>query len=683
MKLRDRLRAAVRAYTLGTANVTNALAAWGVESSEWAPAEYGAYLATSNAVYTCATYRAQALSSLPIKIYKGDKEVTAGGPGTIYDLLHSVNPFWTFSRLVEMTELSLCIWGSAYWFLERNVPTQPPREAYWAQPGKVRVYPHPQNYVARFVYDSGVGNPLPYEPRNTVWLRYPNPLDEYSGLSPLAAARLAADMGNAAQKSNLGIFANGLNLGGVVQPIDDEWSPNQAAELDVLLDRKFRGTDKKHRWVTMKVPAKFEQLGVTPKDAEYLGALAWSLEEVCRAYKIPLDLVGGQRTYDNTQAAERAFWARCIVPEAKFIADELNEQLLAQFPGQADRVEFDTSSIEALQEGEDAEWTRAAGQILAGAITVNEWRVEQGLKAVPWGDVWWAPAGVAPHEDASVPEPVAPPAPVIVAKSEPTQDVLSDEDLLRFLRALKLPAKVVISDADIEEAFRRWDKVLPEYKGLLSARKAKRDYGDDTPWVYEANTRRYRNTDTGRFVGAEGMQELRGDFAQAQRAQVVDHARALSAGEVDAAAWEAKMRDTVRTTYVDQYVAGHGGRGSMTPSDWGKVGSMTREQYKYLGAFAGQVEGMSEAQIAARAQLYVASSNQAYEVGVQRGMGMPDLPAQPGDGDSECMSNCHCHWEITETDDGWDCRWVLGEAEHCPTCEERAGEWNPLHVAKE
>lgn len=696
--LRKRLRAAARAFTIGGVVVDSPLATWGTDTAEYAPAEYGDYVATSNAVYTCATYRAAALSSLPIRIYKGDREVTSGGPGTLYSLLHSVNPFWTFSRLVEMTELSLCLWGTAYWFLERlRGITQPPEEMYWASPRIVRVFPDATKYVSRFTLDRG-GEPITYLPQNVVWLRYPNPLNEYAGLSPLGAARLAADTASAAQKSNWNIFANGLNLGGVVQPAGDipEWSPAQAAEMDVLLDRRFRGTGGKHRWVTMKVPAKFEQLGVTPKDAEYLGALGWSLEEVCRAYKIPLDLIGGQRTYDNTQAAERAFWARCIVPEARFIADELTEQLLKQFPGQADRIEFDSSGVTALQEGEDAAWARAQGQITVGAITLNEWREEQGLPAVAWGDVWWSGPGMAPHEDATVPEPVTPPAPVIVAKEPATdEEALSEEDLLRFLRALKLPAKVTISDDDIDEAFKRWDHVLPAYKGLLSAKKKPRsvegltrDYGDDSPWVWEPKAApggRYRNTDTGRFldIASDDGLKVRNQFADAQREQVREHARAYSAGEIDAATWEAQMRSTIRTTYVDEYVAGHGGRTTMTPTEWGKVGSLTREQYGYLGDFADKLPDLSEAQIRARGELYINSAERAFRQGNTRGMGLPDLDNYPGDGQTRCMTNCQCSLRIEEAEDGWDVYWELGDAEHCEDCEELARKWNPLHVARE
>lgn len=83
--------------------------------------------------------------------------------------------------------------------------------------------------------------------------------------------------------------------GGLVVPQENvEFTPEQARELEGDLDRRFKGKDKAHRWGVLRFQAKIEGNAVTPKDAEFLGALEWSLEEVARAYHIPLDIVGGQ-----------------------------------------------------------------------------------------------------------------------------------------------------------------------------------------------------------------------------------------------------------------------------------------------------------------------------------------------------------------------------------------------------
>lgn len=401
-KIRSAMQQWARSFVLGDAVVDYPMSSMGVTPEQFSPDMYGDYLATSNSVYTCATGRSDLLITLKPKLYKiaadGDRREVIGGD--LYKLLKKVNPYWTFQRLVQMTELSLCLWGSCFWFLERgDNGRQKPREIWWAKPSRVTVYPDKTDYIKQFSYTHN-GEEIFYDPKEVIWFHFPNPIDEFSGLSPLAAARLAADYASDALKSNRNLFKNGNLMGGVVVPkINKTLSLDEAHEIENQLDRRSRGVDKAHRWSVFRFEADLHTMGITPKDAEFMGGLKWSLEEVCRAYKWPLDLVGGQRTYENFNAAMKAAYTHAVIPEGRFIAAELTEQLLPMFPGEADEMEFDHAGIEVLQEQEKEEWERAAGQIEKGAITINEWRKSKGKDLVPWGDTWWATFGNVSVED--------------------------------------------------------------------------------------------------------------------------------------------------------------------------------------------------------------------------------------------------------------------------------------------
>lgn len=401
-KIRSAMQQWARSFVLGDAVVDYPMSSMGVTPEQFSLDMYGDYLATSNSVYTCATGRSDLLITLKPKLYKiaadGDRREVIGGD--LYKLLKKVNPYWTFQRLVQMTELSLCLWGSCFWFLERgDNGRQKPREIWWAKPSRVTVYPDKTDYIKQFSYTHN-GEEIFYDPKEVIWFHFPNPIDEFSGLSPLAAARLAADYASDALKSNRNLFKNGNLMGGVVVPkINKTLSLDEAHEIENQLDRRSRGVDKAHRWSVFRFEADLHTMGITPKDAEFMGGLKWSLEEVCRAYKWPLDLVGGQRTYENFNAAMKAAYTHAVIPEGRFIAAELTEQLLPMFPGEADEMEFDHAGIEVLQEQEKEEWERAAGQIEKGAITINEWRKSKGKDLVPWGDTWWATFGNVSVED--------------------------------------------------------------------------------------------------------------------------------------------------------------------------------------------------------------------------------------------------------------------------------------------
>jgi HK97 family phage portal protein len=393
--------AATRSFVTGPAVIDRSQSQfkW-LGEDKWSPAEYGEYVALSNAVYAAVKMRYTLVSSLPLKFYtgKGDarKEVTSG---PVVDLFASVNPFWTFDRLMQMTEQSLCLWGKCFWFIERGGTSGVPKQLWWARPDQVRVVSSAANYIDHFILDARNGNdPIRFETDETFWLRTPNPIDEFEGLSPVAAVRISADTAVSAMQSNYNIFKNGIQAGGFFSPKagGPTLTKEQADELNDQMNRRFKGVDKAHRWGTFAFPVDITTIAMSPKDAEFLGALNWSLEEVCRAFGVPIDLIGGQRTYANVDASERIIWTHAIRPEADFIAAEITEQILPMFNVPGLVAEFDYSDVEVLREAESDAWSRESDQIIRGVLLPNEWRKKKGMPPVPWGDVWWARWGSCP-----------------------------------------------------------------------------------------------------------------------------------------------------------------------------------------------------------------------------------------------------------------------------------------------
>jgi hypothetical protein len=146
---------------------------------------------------------------------------------------------------------------------------------------------------------------------------------------------------------------------------------------------------------------------VTPKDAEYVNGMVTSLRQVANAYGIPTPLLNDPMgaTLSNVREYQRQLWEHTLVPDAGFGAAEIEEQLLPMFgrsPGRTtvDHVAWDYSKVPALQESASEIWGRDRQMIEVGAKTINEWRVENGMPPVPWGDVYWRPVNKEPVDDA-------------------------------------------------------------------------------------------------------------------------------------------------------------------------------------------------------------------------------------------------------------------------------------------
>lgn len=426
----------------------------GVEIQEWEqeighrdvfqPTEYVDYLATSNDVYTVANFRARQFGSLPILGYdsrSNEKSEVTDGPEI--ELLHKVNPFWTFARLMRQTELGMFVWGEGYWAVNKT-RSGVPAEMYWMRPDRTHPIPHPDKWLSGFYYEPLDGSePIVFDASEVVWFRYPNPIDQYAGLAPLAAARLAADVARDAMRSNRRMFKQGMQMGGFVVPKQHAntnvrtppFSLEQASELERKIDRQWTGERNAHRWGVLRYEADFKNVGITPKDAEFVAGLELTFRQVCRVGGVPPPLVFDleHATLTNVRELQKIYWEHSGVPEANFYAYDLEEQFLPMFPRRrVNHLAWDFTTVPALQESIQAVWDRERGQLETGAMTINEWRKSKGMAPVAWGDVWWAPVNKAP-----------------VTSADPQTEPATDDERKEQQAALDLAALVAAEVADL------------------------------------------------------------------------------------------------------------------------------------------------------------------------------------------------------------------------------------------
>ena len=364
---------------------------------EWAPTVYGGYMARSTSVYAAIKLRADSLIRPPLKVYETKGEEKKEVPDhPLAELMRRVNPNWTRGDLWRGTSMYLDLWGSAFWILEKTSPSALPTEIRLARPDMMRIKADKKNYVTEFRYGP-TGKDIPYLPDSIVWFRYINPLNELAGLSPLASARLSADMGMDAIMFNRQAFKEGLLFDNIYFRAEDGTTDAEVEEFYERLRKRYAGAKKAHRPLISTMEPK--NMGFSPKEMEYIQSLRWSLEEVSRVYGVPQIMLNDltNSTYANIDAAERIFW-RNMATYCQFLQEEVTEMLCPQF-GEGLSVEFDLSQIEALQPNINAIYERLRLNISSGIQTINEARAEMGMEPVPWGDAWWASMTLLPVTD--------------------------------------------------------------------------------------------------------------------------------------------------------------------------------------------------------------------------------------------------------------------------------------------
>lgn len=210
-------------------------------------------------------------------------------------------------------------------------------------------------------------------------------------------------------------------------------------------------------------------------------------------------------------------------------------------------------------------------------------------------------------------------------------------------------------------------------------------------WEFSRGAKRYRDTRTGRFITNATVTNLRNDLAMSREATIRGLAQMLGRGDLSIQRWELEMREAIKLTHGAEYVFGRGGFRQMDQSDWGRVGSIVKDQYQYLNGFSRDIasgryndaEGtLSVGAVEARATMYAGAG--VYSFSVAREVSFPglQLPCHPGDGGTPCLTNCRCSWRLAETQSEYRATWLLGSTEHCEGCSARATSFNPYTQAK-
>jgi HK97 family phage portal protein len=363
----------------------------------WARTEYGSYYTTSVPVYAAIRMRADALTRPAVRVYRPTPQggkAFVGPAHPAQQLLDRVNPWYTRGDLWRATQIYLDLWGSAFWALERD---QSGRQEIWPlRPDRVSILPDRQRHIRGFVYQGNRG-PVAYTPEEVVWLRYFNPLEEYAGLSPLAPARLAVDMGTDGLRFNRNFLRNSAQPDFMLLT-DETMTDAEIEEFYTRWESRYRGPGNAHRPAIASFVRDIKTLGFSQRDMDFIQGLRWSLEEVSRAYGVPKPLLGDfeRATFSNINAAERIFWRNTMVPQIRFLEEQLTRALLPRLDYGDLAVEFDLSVVEALHEDEAHRVRREAQLLDRGVLTINEVRRSRGMAPVPWGDAWAKAPSAAP-----------------------------------------------------------------------------------------------------------------------------------------------------------------------------------------------------------------------------------------------------------------------------------------------
>ena len=402
-------------------------------------------------VYRCVNEISKGASAVPFIVKFGD-QILENHP--LIDLLNRPNPLLSYSEFFNSLYGYLLLSGNSY-VLKVGADNGPPNELHQLRPDRITIKGNgkaiPENYEykingrveAMYPVDQDTG----YSELKHVKLW--NPLDDYYGCSPLAAAASEVDQHNMSSSHNVNLLNNGARPSGAVifKPKDDQGFSTQLTEsqrqqLLTDLNNRFTGSGNAGRPLLLEGDFDWREMSLSPKDMDFLNLKHKSATDIAMCFGVPSQLVGvpDAQTYANVAEARLALYEETIIPYLRKVASDMNEWLVPMF-GDNLTLEFDVDGIPALSERRRRTYENVTSAVREGIMSRNEAREIIGLDPVDGADGLYISATLFPLGDDPVPQPDKPDNDEDVAEMDPDEDKYLEEEWLEATKATNFPSR--------------------------------------------------------------------------------------------------------------------------------------------------------------------------------------------------------------------------------------------------
>ncbi|ELY4540715.1 phage portal protein [Cronobacter sakazakii] len=348
-----------------------------------------------SAVWACVRLLSESVSTLPLKIYErqpdGSRKPATNHPA--YQVLcRRPNLEMTPSRFMLMLVASICLRGNA--FVEKKMIGN----------RLVSLVPLlPQNMVVKrldngsleYTYtESATSRVIPA--KNIMHIRGFG-LDGVCGMMPMMAGRDVIGSAMAVEESAAKIFENGLQSSGFLSA-DGALNEEQRERLRGYM-AKFIGSRNAGKIMVLEGGLKYQNVTMNPEAAQMLESRAFSIEEICRWFRVPPFMVG--------HADKQSSWASSVEGmNLQFLTNTLRpllvniEQEISRCLLDGDEDLFAEFSVEGLLRADSA--GRAAYYTTAlqnGWMSRNDVRRLENMPPIEGGDIYTVQLNLTPLED--------------------------------------------------------------------------------------------------------------------------------------------------------------------------------------------------------------------------------------------------------------------------------------------
>lgn len=337
-----------------------------------------------SAVLSCVRCLSESVASLPFHVMRrrpdGGKEIAEDLP--LNELLaYQPNGWMTSFEFRELMQSWVLLWGNAYARI-RSGRRGAVTELIPLHPSRMRIE-RLENGRLRYLYqEPEKATPQTYTQDEIFHLRWLSQ-DGVTGYVPTTLSRDAIALARATELHSSAFFGNGARPGSVIE-VDQPMKPEALQRLRQSWEDVHRGSDKAWKTAVMPHGTHVKELsGGNNVESELLSTRRYQVEEVARAYRVPLHMVGSLENvrFSTVEQSAIDFVTFSLIPHLRRWEMACRRDLVVD-----DRTYFCQFDVNAIMAGDYA----ARGQFLRemfhmGCLSVDEVRAQIGYNPLPDG----------------------------------------------------------------------------------------------------------------------------------------------------------------------------------------------------------------------------------------------------------------------------------------------------------
>lgn len=340
----------------------------------------------TSAVFACVDLISKTIAELPAELFRvvdGETEKAITDP-LYWVIKEDPNSYQTDFEFKEYMQKSLLLEGNAYAEIVSTggsavaqlIPLNPKRvKPFWFKPN-VKAYKYSDPYTNQervIMFDEMLH-----------LMRYPDE-DGLRGMSPIEVLRRPIGATIAAEKYGGRFYKNNAMPGGLLKHparLSDEGRQN----LIESFSDNYSGVNNRGKFVLLEEGTEFEQLSVTPEDAQFLETRKFNVNDIARIYGVPPHMIGDleKSSFNNIVQQSLEFAKYTLGPWCTVWEKAMRRDLFTKSQKRTHFVNFDFTEL--LKGEQDTRFDSYTKGINNGFLTINEVREKENMNPVKGGN---------------------------------------------------------------------------------------------------------------------------------------------------------------------------------------------------------------------------------------------------------------------------------------------------------